>query len=157
MLAQRQPFPLSLIPYHVPVLVFLQQRHSHCWDDSPLDVQDCCRLALLRIEFHIINTLDHNLQRVSGKRTQTFLSWLNYQILKQVSCLSLSQLPLHLGSKGVRAGCRSEHRVARCVHVDHLAQAAASGADDETTCLRHFDFNLKERISYFKFLLFAHN
>lgn len=53
---------------------------------------------------------------------------------------------LHFSSKGIIAGCRTEHRVAICVHVDHLTQATACGSDDETTSLWYFNFNLWEKI-----------
>lgn len=51
-------------------------------------------------------------------------------------------LPLHVSSKDVRRGCRTEHGVAVHVHVHHLSQLTVCGADDEATCLRYFNFNL---------------
>lgn len=52
----------------------------------------------------------------------------------------------YLRNKGIRAGCRTEHRVALCVYVDHLTQATASGADVETTSLGYFNFNLFQKM-----------
>lgn len=51
--------------YHVPILVFFQQRHGQGRDDTPLDVQNGCCLTILRVQFHIVHTLNHNLQRIS--------------------------------------------------------------------------------------------
>lgn len=62
-------------------------------------------------------------------------------------CTSVSP-PLHFCSKVVGGGCGSEHGVTRGVHVDHLTQATACGADNEATHLGHFDFNLKEEMIY---------
>lgn len=54
--------------YHVLVLVFFQQRHSQSRDDTPFHIQDCCWLTVLRVEFHVIHTLNHNLQRISKRK-----------------------------------------------------------------------------------------
>lgn len=62
--------------------------------------------------------------------------------------------PLHFCSEVVGGGCGGEHGVARRIHVDHLTQAAACGADDEVTRLGHFDFNLKERMIVFFLIYF---
>lgn len=61
--------------------------------------------------------------------------------------------PLHFCSEVVGGGRGGEHGVARRIHVDHLTQAAACGADDEVTRLGHFDFNLKERMISFCFFI----
>lgn len=51
-------------------------------------------------------------------------------------------LPLHVSSKDIRRGCRTEQGVALRVHGDHLTQLTTLGADDEATSLGYFDFNL---------------
>ena len=61
---------------------------------------------------------------------------------------SWSTVPLHVSSKGIRAGSRTEYRVALCIHVHHLLQHAAGGADNETTCLWHFNFNLSKKVKF---------
>lgn len=56
-------------------------------------------------------------------------------------------LPLHASSKDIRRGCRSKHGVALQVHVNHLTQLTVRGVDDEATCLRYFNFNLRQTMS----------
>lgn len=55
-------------------------------------------------------------------------------------------LPLHVSSKDIRRGCRTKYGVAVHVHVHHLIQLTARGTNNEATCLRYFNFNLKRTI-----------
>lgn len=57
-------------------------------------------------------------------------------------CDSLGGLLLHGSSEGIRSRCRSEHRVALCVHIDNLTQATACGTQDVAARLRNFNLNL---------------
>lgn len=57
--------------YHVLDLLFLHQRHSQGRDDTPLEVQDSCCLPFLRVQFHIILALYHNLQGVPASKCMT--------------------------------------------------------------------------------------
>lgn len=68
--------------YHELVLVFFQQRHSQGGDDASFDIQDCCCLTVLRIQFHIIHTLNYNLQRISERECMDFC--MDARLLKQI-------------------------------------------------------------------------
>lgn len=61
-----QLFPCKSV-YHdlIPCSLFpLLQRHSQGRDDTPLEVQDGYCLTILRVQFHIVHTLNCNLQRI---------------------------------------------------------------------------------------------
>lgn len=53
--------------YHLLVLLLLKYGHKKGRDYTPLDVQDGGGLILLREKFHLILSLNHDLQGVSGK------------------------------------------------------------------------------------------
>lgn len=141
-------FNVVKVLYHILVLVFFQHRNSQCRDDTPLKVQDSCCFTILRVQFHIIQTLNHDPQGIPLKNSaqspniplfffQWFkLSWRNYILF-------------HFSSKGIRAGAVGKHRVTLCVRVNDFTQPAASSAHNETTSLRHFNFNLWEEGNFF--------
>lgn len=47
--------------YHVLVPVSFHQRHSQGRDNPPFDVQDCCFLSVLGVQFHTIHAINYNL------------------------------------------------------------------------------------------------
>lgn len=75
---------LVKVLYHILVLVFFQHRNSQCRDDTPLKVQDSCCFTVLRVQFHIIQTLNHDPQGIPLKKVHSlqiyhfFFNGLNY-------------------------------------------------------------------------------
>lgn len=78
-------FNVVKVLYHILVLVFFQHRNSQCRDDTPLKVQDSCCFTILRVQFHIIQTLNHDPQGIPLKNSAQspniplfFFNGLNY-------------------------------------------------------------------------------
>lgn len=59
-------------PTHLFAHVFFLQGHSQSGDDTSLHVQDGGSLSILGVQFHVVLTLDHNLQGVSKRKTWVY-------------------------------------------------------------------------------------